>query len=290
MRVKKPALTALGTVLLFSGVAFAQSNIYTFSPDVEITEAPPDDGYGGGVSSGQHYTAFRGDTVYVVWQEGRDFTPPTGTHVFFAKSMDGGQTFGPNVRVDDICCGFNPTMKVDTVGIIYIAYQRFGDIFFTKSTDGGNTFLPSVMVSDDSLSQTVQEWPAMAVNSKGQIFIAWRDERNNPPFTLGNLFFSSSFDAGEAFSSNVQVNDNATPVLRGMDIAADDSGRVFAVWESFQNFKKVPLIMARSDDSGINFSFRTTVSDLPVDTGETFAFNPSVTIGGGWRCLAGSPL
>lgn len=158
MRIKKSlALMVLGMVLLFSEATFPQPpNMYTFNPDVKITDAPPYDGTSILFqSSGQHFTAFRGDTVYVVWQESRSSYPPPGSHVFFSKSTDAGQTFAPAVRVNSVPSGFNPSMRADSSGVIYVAYERQKDIYFTKSTDGGTSFVPSVVVVDATALDSV---------------------------------------------------------------------------------------------------------------------------------------
>ncbi len=151
---KLSLLLATGVVLSFSGVAFSQpANLYTFSGDVDLGVD-----YIGFGSSGLHYIGSRGDTVYVVWSK---------SHTYCQKSTDGGQTFGLPVRVNSTPDGVNPSMKVDTAGFVYVAYQHNGDIYFTKSTDGTANFTPAVRVTDDTLVQGAQGLPAIAVNNKG---------------------------------------------------------------------------------------------------------------------------
>ncbi|MCI0329346.1 MAG: hypothetical protein L0196_00110 [candidate division Zixibacteria bacterium] len=236
---------------------------------MKITEAGQYEGSSFGFfSSGQHFTAFRGDTVYVAWQESRDFT-----YIFFARSNDGGLTFGPNVVAAG---GVNPSMRVDSAGVIYLAYQNSGDIFFRKSTDGGTTFSARVKVNDDTIPQIGQEEPAIAVNNKGQIFIAWIDKRLYPQ----SIFIAASYDGGNTFTANVQASDSGFYAY-SCDIAADDSGRVYVVWSEAVTALNLPLRLARSDDSGQSFSYRTTVSDLPVDPDQVYALWPSAVVGDG---------
>ncbi|MGE5692405.1 MAG: hypothetical protein ACM3YF_01335 [Candidatus Zixiibacteriota bacterium] len=195
-------LILTGAVLLLSGVAWAQSNIYSFTGDVDLGVT-----YTQFISSGQHYIGARGDTVYVVTASG---------WTWCAKSTDGGQTFGPPVRVNSTSTGVNPSMRVDTAGIVYVAYQHNADIYFSKSTDGGVTFTPGVKVNDDTIPQTGQEKPTIAVNNKGYVFIAWRDQRNSPPQTHRTVFATASYDGGQSFIPNVQVNDSANPMGGGL--------------------------------------------------------------------------
>jgi len=265
----------VGFLLTGSAILRADST-YFFSPEVEITEATANGGSSLTFqSSGQHFTAFRGDTVYVVWEETRFSPPPVGTWVFFAKSTDGGITFGPNKAVAG---GVTPSMRVDSSGIIHLAYQSGGDIFFRKSTDGGATFSSRVKVSDDTIAQMGQERPAIEVNNRGQIFIAWRDQRNMPPPTARNLFSAASFDGGTSFTSNVQVNEAGTYVNGGIDIATDDSGRVYAAYKGTTTEGKNGIVLNRSVDSGLNYNYHLLASDLPIGQGLTFAEDPSITV------------
>ncbi len=253
-------------LFLFASTTTAASqpdSIYAFSSDVKITEAGQYDGSSFGFfSSGQHFTAFRGDTVYVVWQESRDFT-----YIFFARSNDGGQTFGPNVIAAG---GVNPSMRVDSAGIIYLAYQNSGDIFFRKSTDGGATFTSRVKVNDDTIPQIGQEKPAIAVNNKGQIFVTWRDQRTAPGELHKAVFASASYDGGLTFIPNVQINDSTTPIGGDVDIGADEEGHVYVAWEPYSG----PLLVSRSNDSGQTFPTRTVA-------GNEYTLNPSLAVNEG---------
>jgi len=114
----------------------------------------------------------------------------------------------------------------------------------------------------------------MAVNNKGQVFIAWVDKRTNPQ----TIFTVASYDSGKTFGSNRRASDSGFYAY-SCDIAADDSGRIYVVWSEAVTQLNLPLRLARSDDSGETFSLRTTVSDLPLDTGQVFALEPSIALG-----------
>jgi hypothetical protein len=247
MFFKKTLLFAIGVVLLFFGVALSQpSNIYTFTGDVDLGRV--DINF---VSSGQHYIGGRGDTVYVIRSNG---------WTLCQKSTDGGQTFLSSVRVNSTSSGLNPSMRVDTVGVVYVAFQHSADIYFSKSTDGGQTFTPAVKVNDDTIPQVGQEKPAIAVNNKGQIFIAWRDQRTAPGELHRAVFASASYDGGLSFTPNVLINDENNPLGGGIDIAVDDSNHVYVAWKPYQ----IGIFLSRSDDSGYTFPLRTTVTDSPA--------------------------
>lgn len=250
-------LMLIGTILLLSPLVFPQPNNYAFpGPDVDL-------GPGATFSSGFHYMGGGGDTIYVL-------RTTTAASTYCHKSTDGGRTFSPGVQVNSTPAGFYPSLRVDTAGMVYVAYQSGdADIYFTKSTDGGQSFIPALKVNDDTIPQTGQEKPVIAVNNKGQIFIAWRDQRNSAPQTHQTVFVSASYDGGLNFIPNVQVNDSTTPMGGGIDIAANDSSHVYVAWDPYSG----PLFISRSSDSGGTFPVRT-----PVSTG---VLSPSITVGGG---------
>ena len=268
LRGRKAWLFLFSILITNSTFVFSQSNIYTFTGEVDLGVH-----YAAFLSSGQHYIGARGDTVYVVTSD--------GGNVYCQKSTDGGQSFGLPVVVNSAPQATNPSMRVDTAGVIYVAYQLNADIYFSKSTDGGFSFTPAVKVNDDTIPEIGQEKPVIAVNNKGQIFIAWGDQRNAPPPTTKNLFFASSFDTGRTFGSNIQINDPVLPIVWGMDIATDDFKRVYVVWNSYlSSGNKGPIYLARSVDSGGNFGTETLVTDLPSDSTWARGFFPSLALGG----------
>ncbi|MCI0404624.1 MAG: glycoside hydrolase [candidate division Zixibacteria bacterium] len=257
--MRKGILAAVASLILSAGKAEAQPNIYTFpGPDVDLGQSS-----NARVVSGGHYIGGRGDTVYVLRQfEG------TLCH----KSTDGGRTFGPGVLVNSTFGAVNASLRVDTAGIVYVAYQSSADIYFTKSTDGGQTFISAVKVNDDNIPTVGQSNPVIAVNNKGQIFVAWNDRRTNP----WSVFSSVSYNGGATFIPNIQVNEAGTAVGES-DIAADDSGRVYIVYDGTTS-GQAGVVYARSDDSGQNIIYHALASDLPVDSTAAFAQDPSLTI------------
>jgi len=98
--------------------------------------------------------------VYVMWSDQRAGT--TNTDVFLARSTNGGQTWGPPVRVNDDATAtqqFFPAATVDpTTGILYVVYYdrhatigNATDVYLARSYDGGQTFT-SLRVSDNSFT------------------------------------------------------------------------------------------------------------------------------------------
>lgn len=95
------------------------------------------------------YSPHRGN-IYIMWTD--QSNGPDDTDVFLIKSTDGGETWGPKIRVNDDPPGkhqFFAWMAIDQfTGYIYVAFydRRDSDDFSTevylaRSVDGGNTFI-----------------------------------------------------------------------------------------------------------------------------------------------------
>jgi hypothetical protein len=207
----------------------------------------------------------KGD-IYIVWE---DLRSAATIDIYFAKSTDGGNTFSTNKRIDDDVSNAGqivPSIAVDDIDNIYIVWEDFrnlmSDIYFSNSIDGGNTFSPNKMVNDFS-DFDIRSWPSVAASGNGNIYVTWSDERN------GNLdiYFSSSSDGGNTFSSDKKVSDD----LIGTDkwvpsVAVDDAGGLFIAWIDYRN-GDLDVYMANSTDGGSTFSADKKVND---DTGSAY--------------------
>ncbi len=77
-------------------------------------------------------------------------------------------------------------------------------IFVIYSDDRGVSWSPPVPVSDGP-TESNGEIPAIAVNSKGVIAVAWYDTRNDPQGLCFDIYLSVSIDGGESFEANHRV-------------------------------------------------------------------------------------
>ena len=135
----------------------------------------------------------RSGVVHVAWTDLRARQPDT--NIFYARSIDRGATFGPNVQIDDSKVDFDPdtdtpsnqwspSLAVDRNGV-FVAWQdnRLGnnDVFFTRSFDGGATFIEDERVDDTGHGTSEQTRPSLALGGRGAkrlCYVAWEDSRN----------------------------------------------------------------------------------------------------------------
>lgn len=157
----------------------------------------------------------------------------TTSHVTFAKSTDGGQTWtqtfvvqnindirgnltkgGNSIRVNSF-----PYIAVDHSngprrGWIYITYAarpatgQPPDVYLVKSTDFGNTWSAPAKVNSESANKD-QWFPAIAVDpADGSVNICYYDSRNFPNNDSTEVYLSRSLDGGVTWE-DIKVSDIA---------------------------------------------------------------------------------
>ena len=150
----------------------------------------------------------------------------------------------------------SPAAAADpTSGAVYCAWAdgRSLDgrcVLFASSPDGGGTWAGPVVLSEQPLgADPAADWqasnPALAVNAKGVVAVAWYDRRGLPPNTAAggvttggyNVRLRASLDGGRTWGKSVRVNTAAGAgdlgeVRAGLALTADAAGRFHAAWLS----------------------------------------------------------
>ncbi|MDD1764901.1 MAG: hypothetical protein LUO84_00410 [Methanomassiliicoccales archaeon] len=170
--------------------------------------------------------------VFVTWHDSRT---DSVFDIYGVLSNDSGSNFGANVKVSDGIPGTRqarPDAAILPDGNPCAVWHddRSGDldIRFARSADNGVHFLPSVLVSD-SIRGTSHAEPQIAVDSKGNISVIFRD---NSLHTY-HVMYSGSHNSGASFSSGILV-DNA-PLDMGsadsIDLALSPNGTPMVVYD-----------------------------------------------------------
>jgi hypothetical protein len=167
------------------------------------------------------------DRVYVAWADFRNYN----WDLFMARSDDGGQTFGPNVQVNDGVCEQvtqdlcerlheRPTLAVDPFGAVHAAWTDLSErepdsnIVYARTEDGGTAFGPNRQFDDskegfdpDRDSPTGQWHPSLVAVGR-RLFAAWQDGRGGN----NDIFFTTSRNGGSSFRPSERVDDTGTGV------------------------------------------------------------------------------
>ena len=135
----------------------------TFGTPVNVSKTPKDSGY-------QQMTA-SGNDIYVVWTE---TIADKNYDVYFAKSTDGGMTFGAPVNISNNV-GASGWAQVAAPNNIYVAWEDNTpgnyDILIAKSTDGGATFSTPVNVSNTPEESAFVQMVA----TNDSVYLTWHD-------------------------------------------------------------------------------------------------------------------
>ena len=195
-------------------------------------------------------------------------------------------SFLPNTRISDIAKqsfwahtfssgGHNIAVHgTEVYAAWYDVRNRDSDIFFAKSTNGGMLFGSSVRVNDDR-GNSRQYKPSLAVDSAGNIYLLWRDDRRGH----ADIYFSKSTNGGKSFSKNRRVNDDPEWAYQGNPaLGVSPGGSLYAAWSDSRNNEEDDIYFSASLDRGRRFSRNLRLND---DEGRAVQSHPTVGAGSG---------
>ena len=158
------------------------------------------------------------------------------------------------------CC--KTALAAGPNGTLYAAWRHvypgnLRDMAFTVSRDGGRTFSPPSRVSEDgwSIDGCPDDGPAMAVDGRGDVHLAWPTAVNgaNPE---GAIFYASTRD-GQRFTPRVRVPTLGGPKPSHPQIVVDHQGRIFIAWDESISGRRIAALREMRRQSG-----RATFGDV----------------------------
>jgi hypothetical protein len=221
--------------------------------------------------------------VCVAWSD----SSPDGWRLYFARSTDGGASFGARVRVDS-AGGYDaqlPCMVSDPSAVYCVFVARrtsqpselHCNVYLAKSLDGGASFARAVVVDSGFYASA----PTIAEALNGDLSVAWRDDRtdtvNHYPF---HVYSTRSTDGGVTFSPAVRVDTPGMVSGTFPCIATDSSGRNVWVAHKQRNATgNYDIFVAHSTDGG-----QTFVTGLRLDTTDSDVPNLTLSTSGRLLC------
>jgi len=191
--------------------------------------------------------------VYAGWS-----TPVFFSSIMFRKSVDGGRTFSPELKIADGGSYYGadprssplPGCSVTPEGQhVYFTWAGViggnEDVYVVHSGDGGATWGPKVRVNDDG-GAARQIMPWTDVDPKGSVHVAWTDFRNG----VVEIFYARSEDLAQTWSPNARVNGATGPLVSWLGdyqaVAVDPSGAVGTAWTDTRS-GNADIYFARTD-------------------------------------------
>lgn len=149
------------------------------------------------------------DRVYVLWQE---IVFSGGTHggeAFFARSTDGGRSFGAPINLSNTPDGVGKgrsgpdrwhngslALAVAPDGTVHAAWTAYqGPLWTARSTDGGESFSEPLRITTGESGEPARA-PSLAVGPDGRVHLAWA-VGDDP---AADLRYAVSEDSGRTFT------------------------------------------------------------------------------------------
>jgi len=210
--------------------------------------------------------------AYAVWRDNRN----GDWDIYFSYRPSGG-SWQANVRVDDASGSSDassPSISLDSSGNAYVVWgdERNGneDIYFSYRPSGGS-WQANVRVDDASGSSDASS-PSIALDSSGNAYAVWRDNRNGG----GSLdIYFSHRPSGGSWQANMRVDDTSGSQTADYPrIALDSSENAYVIWRDNRNGAYDVYFSYRP--SGGSWQTNIKVDDVPMGSG--YPWYPSIAV------------
>ena len=161
---------------------------------------------------GPSLAAGKGRDLYLAWTTGED----ASADIHFAKSIDGGSTFGEPLRLFK-GKGYSdaPALAVGRTGTVHLAFaestggpfERY-QVHYARSTDDGRSFEPARGLSP--ATDAGAAFPSLAIDRSGNVFVVW-EIFPDPHARPRGLAITVSLDGGRNFSAPQTIPDSIPP-------------------------------------------------------------------------------
>jgi hypothetical protein len=222
------------------------------------------------------------EEVFILWQEIVFSGGSHGGEIFFARSLDGGATFGPPVNLSNSIGGDGKgrinkevwhngslDLAIDPGGTLLAAWTEYdGPLWFSRSTDRGKSFSKPVRIAGGGDAKPARA-PALAAGPEGRVYLAW---------TLGedegaDIRVATSTDGGRSFGEPTIVAETKT-YSDAPKVAVDRNGTVHIVYAESSGgpFDRQNVRYTRSHDRARTFEPSREISGPSPDSARGAAF------------------
>ena len=147
------------------------------------------------------------------------------------------------------------SLATSSDGTLYLIYGQEHSLFVSRSTDAGRTFDKAVLASGElSVHVLPIEHPAIAVDGKGRVDIAWLEMP--PDFNGAKIWYAVSKDGGQTFGPGQLVMTEPEGEVAMVQIALSHDGNPILMWLNESELK-----FTRSLDGGSTFMPAVTIGD-----------------------------
>ncbi|MFQ6114920.1 MAG: dockerin type I domain-containing protein, partial [bacterium] len=191
----------------------------------------------------------------------------------FKKSTDYGETWSQEIHISDrAVSGHWAKMVLNSVGL-YVAYQNGLSIWCNRSTDWGDTWSDDIFISD--MEGSIAQWPSIAADDNGGVYISWFDYKYSPYPWTGDIFLRRSTDNGETWDSIMILTNNH--LCHESDVCADKHS-VLTVWrdDRYDDLHS-EIYGRRSKDQGASWLPEQRLTNAPYQS-----YDPRIITSSSW--------
>jgi len=220
--------------------------------------------------------AARGEQVVVAWAA----RAPSATDVYAAWSADGGATFGPPARVNDVpgaarVSGEQAPRVVlgKEASVVWVSRKEGASLVRVASArPGGTGFAPARTVAGEGVPG-LRGWPSAAVDGTGALHVAWLDTRGDAPGGGGGEHAGHAAEGHHAMRQDLFAatwraggGGDEVRVATGVcfccktAVATGADGSVYLAWRHVYAPNLRDMAVARSRDGGRTFGPPVRVS------------------------------
>lgn len=176
-------------------------------------------------------------------------------------SHDGGKTFSASAPLTvNAASQYDPEVKINDAGDVYVSYLLGKDTVVQKSTDRGSTWSSPVAVNT-GIKNSWTDKDGLAVRGD-DVYVGFNIAQR--------LFVASSHDGGQTFSS-VQINSNTIGWTLNGGATIDSRGSVYMVWEAYHQSGNarglIDVLVTKSADRGATWTISYVDMGLPPGPG-----------------------
>ncbi len=180
--------------------------------------------------------------VHVVWYDKRD----GNSQVYYKRSADGGETWGPDVRLsEDAAWREHPAIAAsgNHVYVVWHDARNEGlDIYFKSSADGGLTWSGETQLTSDGSSAHA------SIAAQGEnVQVIWGSHQDGPQ---AEIYTSHSTDAGLNWAVATRLSD--LPYDSWVPTIAVSGQQVYAAWVDTGDGNEEEYFR-RSTDGGVTW-------------------------------------
>ena len=206
--------------------------------------------------------------------------------LFILLLVNGCAQAAPDIQVARLPEGAMQPQVVVKNGTVHMVFlkgePRACDVWYQRSNDGGQSWSEPLRVNSQANSAIAMgtiRGAQLAVGRQGRVYVAWNGSNDAQPRNAwapesakkhgaSPYLFSRLKGDGSAFEAQRNLMTKTFNLDGGGSIAADDQGRVYAVWhandKAGQNEADRHVWIARSADDGATFTNETPAWNKPT--------------------------